>query len=133
MSAVDLWPRQKDEIVEAVTAHMKQGGSTHIGHFVAEYKDVAYTVIQAREPIQPPGGIPDFRWHLSVAGPEGVPPWDAMAAIAHAVRPGVAFCIPVPPRSQWMNYNERVLHLYEVKDHNLTEQWRFEGRGHTPT
>lgn len=133
MSEVKLHPRTTDAIVEAVTNHMKEGGSVQIGHFVAEYKDSFYTVIRAREPIHLRGGIPDFRWHISVAGPGFVPPWDALAAIVHAVRPGIAFCIPMPPRSQWMNYNENVLHAYEVKDSNLTEQWRHEGRGHTPS
>lgn len=75
----------------------------------------------------------DERWHLSVSGPQRVPTWDELAMTAHELRPGVPMVLGVPPRSQWMNRNEFVLHMWEVKDRGLIEQWRFEGRGDAPT
>jgi hypothetical protein len=122
-----------DDVTEQVKRHLAEGGATNIENYYASFDGATYTVTVSREPIHPAKGTPDFRWHISIAGMGDVPPWKALAAIGHAVRPGVAMCVPMPPRSQWMNYNPRVLHLYEVKDHNLTEQWRAEGRGHTPT
>lgn len=133
MSEVTITPRPDDPLLRRVAEHLAAGGATDVQHLIATIKGREYTVTLSREPINPIGGMPDFRWHISLAGPQDVPPWNVMAAVAHEVRPGVPFCIPVPPRSQWMNYNERVLHLYEIKDNNLTEQWRTEGKGHTPT
>jgi hypothetical protein len=75
----------------------------------------------------------DERWHLSVSGRQRVPTWDEMAMTAHELRPGVPMVLGVPPRSQWMNVNEFVLHMWETKDTGLIEQWRFEGRGDAPT
>ncbi len=62
-----------------------------------------------------------------------MPPWKVLVAIGHELRPGVPFCVGVPPKSWWMNIHPHVLHLYEIKDTNLLAQWRAEGQGHTPT
>lgn len=78
-------------------------------------------------------GTPDDRWHISLRHEERVPSWDELAAAGHELRPGVCFAIGVPPRSWWVNVHENVLHLYEIKDDNLTDQWRAEAQGHTPT
>ncbi len=80
---------------------------------------------------------PDPRWHISVSRfdePTGpVVPWDVLVAVVHELRPGVPFAIGLPPASQWINTVGGVLHAYEIHDDNLTEQWRFEGRGDRPT
>lgn len=73
------------------------------------------------------------RWHLSVSGNGRVPTWDELANAAHALRPGVAFAAGVPPRSWWINVHEDVLHLWEIDDPPLLDQWRSERRGDTPT
>lgn len=95
-----------------------------------EYRD--YSVILSRDDI---GGnrVPDERWHLSVAGADDVPQWAHLVAIGHKLRPGVCFVVGVPPESWWMNIHPGCLHLWEVKDLHLTDQWRFEAQGHKPT
>ena len=75
----------------------------------------------------------DARWHISLQHRLRVPTWNELAEAAHALRPGVPFVIGVPPKSQWINVHERVLHLFELKDQGLIDQWRFEGRGDIPT
>jgi hypothetical protein len=78
---------------------------------------------------------PDWRWHISVRNARDgrVPTWDELAFTGHSIRPGVAFALGVPPRSWWINVHEHVLHLWQLKDDALLEQWRSEAQGHTPT
>jgi hypothetical protein len=80
----------------------------------------------------------DKRWHISLRygdpGIDGrVPTWDELASAAHELRPGVVFCIGVPPRSWWINVHEHVLHLWELRDENLIERWRQERLAMEPT
>ena len=75
----------------------------------------------------------DERWHISVAGRGRVATWDELVEAAHEIRPGVVFVVGVPPRSWWMNVHPNVLHLWELKDENLAEQWLFERMGMKPT
>lgn len=105
---------------------------------VLESWDVSYgefqaSVIVGRENIAGPRGAPEWRWHISVAGAERVPGWSEFAAIVHNVRPGVTFCMPLPPRSWWINIADNCLHAWELRDEPLESQWRSERRGHTPT
>ena len=74
-------------------------------------------------------GKPDMRWNISisVAGQQRLPTWDEMKVVRKRLKPDVHFCIPMPPEKFWMNIGE-VLHLQEVKDKNLVEQWEHEGR-----
>jgi hypothetical protein len=83
----------------------------------------------SRDPIRPD----DPRWHISVRGPDRVPTWDELVGAAHSLRPGVVFCVPMPPRSWWINVHEDVLHLWEIRDANLEGQWEAEALGHEPT
>lgn len=83
----------------------------------------------SRDPI-PNGGD---RWHISVTAQGRVPKWAELADCAHELRPGVVFVLGLPPKSWWINVHEYCLHLYETRDQPLIEQWRFEGRGDTPT
>jgi hypothetical protein len=76
---------------------------------------------------------PDPRWHLSMVGPNRVPTWNEMAEACHTLRPGVVFVMGIPPRSWWINIHPDCLHAWEVKDDNLTHQWRDERSGHTPS
>lgn len=75
----------------------------------------------------------DARWHISISGPNRVPTWEEFSSAVHAVRPGVPFVMGVPPKSWWMNVHRHVLHAWELKDEGMIEQWRFEGRGDTPS
>jgi hypothetical protein len=88
--------------------------------------------LQALVGREPVGDPDDLRWHISLAHEERVPTWDEFASAMHELRPGVPFVIGVPPRSWWMNYDDRVLHGWETKDEHLIEQWRIthEARGH---
>jgi hypothetical protein len=89
--------------------------------------------IVAREPV----GVlaleavdrPDLRWHVSVAHDERVPDWGELVLAGHELRPGVVFCVGLPPKSWWMNVHPHVLHLWELRDGNLVEQWRMEQTG----
>jgi hypothetical protein len=71
---------------------------------------------------------PDFRWHVSVAGESYLPKWADFVAIVQEVRPGVMFCVPMPPRQFWLNVNPYTLHVWELHDDALTSQWRDEAR-----
>ena len=78
------------------------------------------------------------RWHVSVRygdlGVDGrVPSWEELVDVAHELRPGIPFAIGIPPRSWWINVHPHVLHLWELRDPALIEQWRFEGRGDRPS
>lgn len=70
---------------------------------------------------------PDLRWHVSVAGELNLPIWKDFVAIVQEVRPGVMFCVPMPPRQFWLNVNPNVLHVWEIRDPSLESQWREEG------
>lgn len=78
-------------------------------------------------------GIPDHRWHLSVAGSTRLPRWDEVVEVAHRFRPGVMFCIPLPPRQFWLNDHELCLHVWEINDEPLADSWRGNPRVSPPT
>lgn len=83
----------------------------------------------SRDEIEPG----DLRWHISLRHEKRIPTWDELAACGHDLRPGVCFCIGVPPRSWWMNLHENVLHLWELRDQPIMAQWRAESQqGRTP-
>jgi hypothetical protein len=73
-------------------------------------------------------GVPDLRWHISLSRQDRIPTWTELSKCADALRPGVVFCVPMPPKSMWLNIHENTLHLHEIKDEPLVEQWRAEGR-----
>ena len=87
------------------------------------------TAILSRDEIEPG----DLRWHISLRHEDRVPTWDELARCGHELRPGVPFCIGVPPRSWWINVHEHVLHLWELKDGPILEQWKHERLGMDPT
>jgi hypothetical protein len=107
-------------------------GSQDVSAADYAYRDVPHRVIVSRENYRP-DGIPDWRWHVSVSGMGRLPDWRAFVALVHHVRPGVVFCVGVPPPNQWINVNPNVLHAFEIHDRTLTDQWRMEGRGDEPT
>jgi hypothetical protein len=87
-----------------------------------------YSVIVSRDRIDREDEIPDFRWHVSVAGESSVPLWKDFVAIVQEARPGVMFCVPMPPPQFWLNVNPYVLHVWETRDEALIRQWVDEGR-----
>jgi hypothetical protein len=92
-----------------------------------QYAKGELTALVGREPVGPRrDALEDLRWHISVAGTGRVPTWDEMVDATHSLRPGVVFCVPMPPRTWWINVHEHVLHVWEVKDANLINQWHSE-------
>jgi hypothetical protein len=94
------------------------------------------TAVVGREPLGPKQD--DWRWHISLRfgdpGRNGrVPTWKEMVEAAHQLRPGVVFCIPMPPKSWWLNVHDDVLHLHEIHDEPLVELWKAQRMGHQPT
>jgi hypothetical protein len=92
------------------------------------------TALVGREPV----ADDDWRWHISVRyGDPGIngriPTWEEMVNAAHELRPGVCFVIAVPPRSWWMNVHPDVLHLHEVHDPALVEEWRRNAMDSVPS
>lgn len=73
------------------------------------------------------------RWHISLQHRDRVPTWAEVARAAHELRPGVGFVISVPPKSLWLNLHPRVIHLDEVRDPELEENWRVNAQGHEPS
>ena len=116
-------------------AAMRSAGTAAVGaleHVTAQrayVRGMEFHVLASRDEIKPG----DARWHLSISGKSNVPPWDVMVAIAHVARPGICFVIGVPPRSWWINIHPNVLHLWELKDGPLLDQWKAEAQGHEPT
>lgn len=108
-------------------------GSAFVGAWLARIGGKRYSVVLTRDNVAEPVEVPDVRWHMSISADDGVPAWNALAAIAHEVRPGVPFAIGVPPKSWWINVHPGTLHLYELRDENLVAQWRFERRGDDPS
>lgn len=80
-----------------------------------------------------PNDPADLRWHISVQGDGDVPAWGKLVRAAHDLRPGVCFCVGVPPRTWWMNAHPHVLHLYELRDEGLIATYRDNARGDAPS
>lgn len=99
----------------------------------ARVEGISYSVIVSRDNIAAARGGAVYRWHVSVAGDGGVPPWRHFAAIVHTARPGVMFVQALPPPQFWINRHPHCLHAWEVVDDDLTAQWRAEGRGDVPS
>lgn len=115
-------------VPSVVSAHLPP--DAYLRYYDIEDQGRSFSCIVTRDPVAPG----DERWHVSVSGRDNkVPDWATMAAVGHELRPGVPFVIGVPPKSWWINLAEGCLHLYESKDTNLIEQWRFEGRGDKPS
>ena len=87
------------------------------------YRMGALRAIVSRDEVAPG----DLRHHVSLSRQDRVPTFDELAKCVHSLRPGVMFCIPLPPRSMWLNIHENCLHAHEIHDEPLVEQWRREG------
>lgn len=68
------------------------------------------------------------RWHLSVSRADRIPTWGELGfARDELLPPDTWLMVPFPPRSFWINYNPRVLHLWEFRDEELIKQFQWEG------
>lgn len=88
------------------------------------------SALVGREPVP---ADPQSRWHISVQADGRVPIWEEIVRTAHELRPGVVFCVGVPPRSLWMNHHPYVLHLWELRDAGLTAEYRANATGDAPS
>lgn len=118
----------------AAIAQLLDAGCTHAERLELTIADRPFTAIVSREPLGAPLrgnevvlNASDYRWHISVRGPDRLPDWDEFRDIVHAVRPGVMFCVPMPPRPLWVNIDPHVLHVFELQDQALIGQWSAEG------
>lgn len=69
------------------------------------------------------------RWHLSVSHRNRVPTWGELGFARDSLIPAdVWMMVPHPPREFWLNLDRRVLHLWEFRDGELIEQFRWEGQ-----
>lgn len=70
----------------------------------------------------------DARWHLSVSHAWRLPTWAELGDARDALLPPDVFlCVPHPPRAYWANFHANTLHLVEVREAHLVEQWKREG------
>jgi hypothetical protein len=114
------------------------GWSSDVSWHVARVDGSRYRVLMTRDviagdPLSEPEQALDRRWHLSVSGKRDVPRWAHLVAIAHELLPEVCLVIGVPPRSWWMNLHPHTLHLHELDDPNLADNWRAQAMGHVPS
>jgi hypothetical protein len=121
--------RTNDDRARLVVQKLMDNGAFSVEIFRSEQEHV---IILAREPIGP-RSLVDLRWHISMSHADRLPEWSELVEVAHVLRPGVVFCIGVPPKSWWMNVHEFTLHLWELKDDNLIAEYRANARGQRPT
>lgn len=101
---------------------------------VWENSKLGLSAMVGREPVGPHvEALEDLRWHISMRARDRIPTWEELVEAAHQLRPGVVFCVPLPPRTWWINVHEHVLHIWEVRDTNLVNQWKSERTGDRPT
>lgn len=105
----------------------------HLKRYEVVVGGVRHLAIVARENISAQRATPDWRWHISMSGPDDVPSWRALSMTAHALRPGVNFVSAVPSEAHWVNVHPHTLHLFQIDDPALESQWRAEGRGDRPS
>jgi hypothetical protein len=68
------------------------------------------------------------RWHLSVSHRDRVPTWGELGFARDCLLPAdVWLMVAHPPRRYWINYDRRVLHLWEFSDPALIALFREEG------
>lgn len=118
------WERDYEHEAAMRAAALRVTEGEWKGEAPKAYKMGALHAMVSRDEVAPG----DLRWHISLSRTDRVPTWDELAKCAHALRPGVMFCIPMPPKTMWLNIHENCLHLHEIKDEALVEQWRAEGR-----
>lgn len=68
------------------------------------------------------------RFHLSVSHRDRIPTWGELGFARDCLLPlDVWLMVPHPPREYWMNYCDRVLHLWEFRDATLIRSFKAEG------
>jgi hypothetical protein len=121
-------PGREQFLIEQAERYQIAVAHDHLRGYKAWCDTRVYSVIASHDNIAAADAIPDFRWHISAAGESYLPKWADFVAIVQQLRPGVMFCVPMPPRQFWLNVNPYTLHVWELHDDALTSQWRDEGR-----
>jgi hypothetical protein len=72
--------------------------------------------------------IDNGRHHLSVSHRDRIPTWEELGFARDSLLPAdLWLMIAHPPRKYWLNYNSRVLHLWEFNDPLLIGEFKAEG------
>lgn len=86
--------------------------------FMAKVPDGALTVMVAREPLGPKGGL---AWHLSIShigpdlNPGRIPVWDEIKEARYKFCPdGVDMAMILPPKAEYVNVHPTTMHLHEI-------------------
>jgi hypothetical protein len=64
---------------------------------------------------------------ISIGGKKRDPKWEEIKHIQNELCPDLFFCLPMPPKSEWMSIAPHCYHLYEVKDARHIEMWKASG------
>lgn len=67
----------------------------------------------------------DWRWHLTISHANRPPTWVEINLARDLVPDDLHFCMPFP-HSGFLPNEGNAVHLWEVKDGNLTEQWEYD-------
>lgn len=95
-------------------------GGTQYGGSMRAYVMGEVRILLSREPFGPG----DLRWHISMSCEKRDPTWAEIKHVQNTLKPGIFFCMPMPPAEYWINIHERAYHLEEVKDPQQIEHWK---------
>ena len=74
-------------------------------------------------------GKKDGYRYLSISHPQRDPTWSEIKHVQNELRPGVFFCMPMPPQEWWLSIAPGFAsyHVYEVRDEALIAIWKEAG------
>ena len=67
----------------------------------------------------------DYRWHVALSHSQRMPTQDEINIARELVPDDIHFCLPFP-HSGFQPKEGLSVHLWEIKDGNLTEQWEYD-------
>lgn len=117
-------PIREMVVPAAFRAQQRRLGGGQYANSLRLYTMGECRVIVTRDPF----GVGDLRWHISVSCERRDPTWEELKHIQNRLKPGIFFCVPMPPKEHWMSVHEHAFHLEEVKDPASIAQWKREGR-----
>jgi hypothetical protein len=104
--------------------------SAVLGSFHKAYRLGECYVVVGRESIDPDATILTKRWHLSISHPDRFPTWNEINEARDRLLPDdVFFCLPHPPKKYWLSVHPNCFHLWELHDHPLIEQMKYDAEG----
>lgn len=123
VAELDKFPLIRERIIsESFRTAQTEIGGVQYARSLRLYRMGRCTILVSREPF----GNDDLRWHISVSCSDRAPDWEEIKHVQNALKPGVFFCVPMPPEAYWMNIHEHCFHLEEVKDEKQIEHWKVQ-------